>query len=307
MSEVNVKSNIKSLRLVRVTEDTQRALFTSIVKNYHSYVPQSVTVGRQINYLVELDGKTIGCIGMAQAPNFPSRTMLHYFRLRNMGNAYKPKWLELLPHIGNNWRFTLTPEAPKNAASRILSVFTVIGAKDWKERYGDELKWVVTYLGPGKTGAAYKACGWKYIGHSAGVLMEKRGYSQFKNIKATVDPNARKAILLKAVKPEYELFESVYSGESGKPTQRVTGPPEEGTSALTVDPQAVVEQSSSAPVQGVDGVHNDPTAPLTILASSETQLSPTSSAEKPKIRKYRMIKRDGKNSLKRIKDPRGVQ
>lgn len=233
------QKSVKSLRLIQVTTKEQRPIFTSIVKSYHSYVPQPIAVGRQINYLVEWENQIIGCVGLAQAPNFPSTAIMNYFKLPH-SNAYKVKWLELLPQIGNNWRFTLKPEAPENSASRILSVLVKIGPKDWKAKYGVDLKWIMTFVDETHkniTGTIYKAAGWKMIGQSAGVIMEKRGYSQFKNIKSSL--GSKKTIY---------MWTSIVGAEK---------------SSEKDSPQAVVVQSSTPSDQGGDGVRSDPTAPLT--------------------------------------------
>ena len=47
-------------------------------------------------------------------------------------------------------------------------------AKDiWKKYYGDELKYIVTFVGEGHSGSVYKADNWKEIGYTAGLPEHK--------------------------------------------------------------------------------------------------------------------------------------
>ena len=40
---------------------------------------------------------------------------------------------------------------------------------EWKNRFGDELKYLVTFVGGNNNGAVYKADNWELIGETAGL------------------------------------------------------------------------------------------------------------------------------------------
>ena len=48
-----------------------------------------------------------------------------------------------------------------------------LAPKAWKEKYGDELKYLVTFVGGGHTGAVYLADNWRQIGYTAGLPQHK--------------------------------------------------------------------------------------------------------------------------------------
>jgi hypothetical protein len=43
----------------------------------------------------------------------------------------------------------------------------------WKERYNNELKWLITFVAGGNNGAVYLADNWKVIGKTAGLPAHK--------------------------------------------------------------------------------------------------------------------------------------
>ena len=44
---------------------------------------------------------------------------------------------------------------------------------EWKKKYGDDLKWLITFVAGGNNGAVYKADNWKQIGETAGLPKHK--------------------------------------------------------------------------------------------------------------------------------------
>jgi hypothetical protein len=60
-----------------------------------------------------------------------------------------------------------------NAGTQILKKLRNIAPISWKEKYGDELKWLITFVAGGNNGAVYLADNWKIIGHTAGLPKHK--------------------------------------------------------------------------------------------------------------------------------------
>jgi hypothetical protein len=157
------RSQIKhQIKLVLVSTKEQRTLYYGLVKNHHSYVTAIRHVGRHIGWLVYYDEKLIGCIGLGS-----------YFLpepkvLKDFIGWEKEAFNENFNKIANNWRFTLTKEAPKNSASRVLAIVAKIAPKIWQEKYGDPLVAMVSLVGNHKEGTCFKAAGWQMIGMTAG-------------------------------------------------------------------------------------------------------------------------------------------
>ncbi len=175
----------KELRLVRVETSEQNAKFKEIVTKYHSYVQSLQTPGRVLNYLIMNGDTPIGCIGCGGLPmiSLPIQQYLQPFydnlpeSERSKGGSKMWRMLNAFNRYAvNNWKFTLMPEAPENAGSRILSVFVILVRRDWKKMYGDNLRWMFTYIGAGKNGTIYRAAGWKLLGRTRGYTLKNRGY-----------------------------------------------------------------------------------------------------------------------------------
>ena len=74
--------------------------------------------------------------------------------------------------IANNWRFCMT-KSIKNAGTQILKQVRKQAPIEWKKKYGDDLKWLITFVAGGNNGAVYKADNWKQIGETAGLPKHK--------------------------------------------------------------------------------------------------------------------------------------
>ena len=61
----------------------------------------------------------------------------------------------------------------KNAGTQILKQFRNNAKVEWKNKYGDELKYIVTFVAGGKSGSVYKADNWSMIGETAGLPKHK--------------------------------------------------------------------------------------------------------------------------------------
>ena len=176
--------------LKKVETREERRLVSDIIIKYHSYVKNPHNRGRIIVYLVYLDGKPIGCIGGGSPPMPPSQCVIDYFAkvTGSYEEASKNLKRRILPHLVNNWKFTLTPDAPRNAGSRVLYVFSRLLKKDWKQKYDTEVKWILTYVGAGKEGTIYKAAGWEYLGMTRGLHRVGPVYRNDEMSRSTAEP-----------------------------------------------------------------------------------------------------------------------
>ena len=84
----------------------------------------------------------------------------------------KDVYKENFNEFGNNWRFCMT-KSIKNAGTQILKQLRKQAPIEWKKKYGDDLKWLITFVAGGNNGAVYKADNWKQIGETAGLPKHK--------------------------------------------------------------------------------------------------------------------------------------
>lgn len=159
------------LQLRLVNTPNQKETVNEIIKNYHSYVPNTKSVGRRIDYLIYLveeenvfppNEECVGMIGVGSSTYPPCKDILTHLSLS------KSKYKDIFNSFGNNWRFCLKKKIP-NIASQIISKLCVVSKKDWKQKYGDDLKYLITYVGGDNKGTSYKAAGWKHIGYTSGL------------------------------------------------------------------------------------------------------------------------------------------
>ncbi len=64
-------------------------------------------------------------------------------------------------------------ESIKNAGTQILKQLRKQAPIEWKKKYNDELKYILTFVGGGNNGAVYKADNWNMVGHTAGLPKHK--------------------------------------------------------------------------------------------------------------------------------------
>ncbi|MFQ6084001.1 MAG: Druantia anti-phage system protein DruA [Candidatus Aminicenantia bacterium] len=153
----------RTLNLESIKTKTQRFQFNQIVKKYHSYKQSTNCVGRRIDWFIKLGNRTIGTIGIG------SGTIPEPKALTDFIGWDKKQRIENFNKIANNWRFTLIPNSPKNLASRTLSLLCRIAPKFWKEKYGDKLVLLFSFVREDYSGNIYKASGWEEIGFTTGI------------------------------------------------------------------------------------------------------------------------------------------
>jgi len=150
------------IELYVIENDEQRAIAKSIVERNHSYVPSFDSVGRRIDWLVVVDGKISGVIGIGSSTYPPCKDLLT--RL----NISKEQYKGIFNNIANNWRFCMAERIP-NIGTQILKQMRLHAKYEWRKKFGNELKYIITFVGGGHDGAVYKADNWEVIGHTSGL------------------------------------------------------------------------------------------------------------------------------------------
>ena len=159
-----------------VNTESAANLVKKIINNHHSYVPSHKSVGRRIDWLVYHSDytnilgveKPIGMIGIGSSVYPCPKDILNH--LGKKADEYKEP--EYFNTIANNWRFCMT-KSIKNAGTQILKQVRKQAPIEWKKKYGDDLKWLITFVAGGNNGAVYKADNWKQIGETAGLPKHK--------------------------------------------------------------------------------------------------------------------------------------
>ena len=164
------------ISLEMVNTQSAANLVKKIINNHHSYVPSHKSVGRRIDWLVYHSDytnilgveKPIGMIGIGSSVYPCPKDILNH--LGKKADEYKEP--EYFNTIANNWRFCMT-KSIKNAGTQILKQVRKQAPIEWKKKYGDDLKWLITFVAGGNNGAVYKADNWKQIGETAGLPKHK--------------------------------------------------------------------------------------------------------------------------------------
>ena len=158
------------MHLELVTTKEQKQTVKHIIENYHSYVPSASSVGRRIDWLVyEDDGfgaQPVGMIGIGSSVYPCPKDIMT--KLNTNIHEYRSV---LFNSIANNWRFCMIKQIP-NGGTRILKMLREQAPIEWKRKYGDDLKAIITFVAGGNNGAVYLADNWEQIGMSSGIKMD---------------------------------------------------------------------------------------------------------------------------------------
>lgn len=158
------------IELIQVTTSDQKELVKNIIENNHSYVPTNSSVGRRIDWLIYYDNgllpECIGMIGIGSSVYPPPKDILNHL------GVSKEQYKTIFNTIANNWRFCFS-KSIKNAGTQVLKQLRQKAPGAWKQKYGDDLNHIITFVGAGKNGAVYLADNWKKIGETAGLPQHK--------------------------------------------------------------------------------------------------------------------------------------
>lgn len=166
------------IELVQVVTQEQKNLVKSIIETHHSYVPTNSSVGRRIDWLIYQDTDTlpecIGMIGLGSSVYPPPKDILNYLKVS------KQEYKLIFNQISNNWRFCFS-KSVKNAGTQTLKQLRQKAPSAWKQKYGDDLKHIITFVGAGKNGAVYLADNWSKIGETSGLPTHKSSSMKWNN------------------------------------------------------------------------------------------------------------------------------
>ena len=127
-------------------------------------------MGRRIDWLIYDDDtfplEPVGMIGIGSSVYPPPKAMLEYMGLS------KSEYKDVFNSVSNNWRFCMK-KSIKNGGTQILKQLRLLAPKAWKDKYGDDLKYLITFVGGDNNGAVYKADNWKMVGETAGLPKHK--------------------------------------------------------------------------------------------------------------------------------------
>jgi hypothetical protein len=152
---------------LRVANDnTSKQFIKETIIKYHSYVPSNSSVGRRIDWVVFNDDVPVGMIGIGSSVYPPPKDILTHTKLSM--KEYKDNFNS----FASNWRFCMR-EKIRNAGTQILKELRRQAPLQWKEKYNDDLKYLITFVAGGNNGAVYKADNWSMIGETAGLPKHK--------------------------------------------------------------------------------------------------------------------------------------
>ncbi len=154
------------ISLEMVNTESASKLVKNIIENHHSYVPNNSSVGRRIDWIVFNEGKPVGMIGIGSSVYPPPKDVLNYAKMK------KEEYKNNFNSFANNWRFCMR-EKIKNAGTQILKELRKQAPLHWKQKYNNELKYLITFVAGGNNGAVYKADNWNMIGETSGLPKHK--------------------------------------------------------------------------------------------------------------------------------------
>jgi hypothetical protein len=156
------------IQLELVVSQEQKIIVKNIIEQHHSYVASNASVGRRIDWLIyELNNPyPIGMIGIGSSVYPPPKDILTFVNMSK--NEYKDNFNT----FSNNWRFCMIKHI-KNAGTQILKELRRLAPIEWKKKYDDDLKYILTFVAGGNNGAVYKADNWTLIGETSGLPSHK--------------------------------------------------------------------------------------------------------------------------------------
>jgi hypothetical protein len=161
MSEVTLKIAIS---------DYDISIANWMVREFHSYVPSIKTVGRVIKYLAFDNGELCGTFWLGSGFRPTPKSLLDRFQVK------QAEFDQFFNEVADNKRFTII-KSRKNLGTQILRQVRERAATDWRRKYGDNLRAIVTTIGDDKPGSVYLADNWVHVGYTAGLPSERKSVS----------------------------------------------------------------------------------------------------------------------------------
>lgn len=175
---------------IRIAESTQdKKIADDIVVKHHSYVASAKTVGRCLKYIISYEGSDVGTFWIGSGFKPTPKAILKHF------NMSQSEFDKVFNEIADNKRFCMAVHVP-NLGTQILKAIRKRAKRDWKDRYGNELRAIVTTIGNDKKGSVYLADNWRLIGETAGLPSNRKSVS--------MKWDDKESIALKFIKPTGE-------------------------------------------------------------------------------------------------------
>jgi hypothetical protein len=156
------------IRIAETQQDKQIA--DQMVVQHHSYVSSARTVGRCMKYIISFEGRDIGTFWVGSGFKPTPKAILNHFEMS------QSEYDKIFNEVADNKRFCMIERIP-NMGSQILKAVRNRVKEDWKKRYGNELRAIITTIGADKNGAVYLADNWKKIGETAGLPANRKSVS----------------------------------------------------------------------------------------------------------------------------------
>lgn len=179
--------SVISIRIAETKEDKKIA--DNMVIQHHSYVSSARTVGRCLKYIISYGGKDVGTFWIGSGFKPTPKAILNHF------NMSQSEFDEIFNEVADNKRFCMIERIP-NLGSQILKTIRNRAKNDWRKKYNNELRAIITTIGSDKNGAVYLADNWNKIGETAGLPLIRKSVS--------MKWDDKESISLKYVKPTGE-------------------------------------------------------------------------------------------------------
>lgn len=158
------------IRVTLATTKEEKQVADKLVVEHHSYVASARTVGRVLKYLIYDEDELIGTFWVGSGFKPTPKAILDYFQVS------QKEYDKIFNEVADNKRFAMSKHV-KNAGTIAIKLIRKRVKQDWKDRYGDDLKAILTTIGSGKSGAVYKADNWIKIGETAGLPNDRKSMS----------------------------------------------------------------------------------------------------------------------------------
>lgn len=151
----NKDNGYSGIRLELCRDKDNFSAFRNLINTYHTYKSWKRSPGRKICWLIETTGsEVLGAIAVHSAV-LSIKCREDYIGWNREQKRHN------LTKIANNHRFALKV---MGIGSRVLSALEREAQKRWKERYGERLVLLETFVQPPYKGTSYKAANWTYLG-----------------------------------------------------------------------------------------------------------------------------------------------
>lgn len=156
---------------LRIAESKpDKAIADNMVIQHHSYVSSARTVGRCLKYIITYDGRDVGTFWIGSGFKPTPKSILNHF------SKSQKEFDMIFNEVADNKRFCMIERIP-NLGSQILKRIRERARTDWKNRYGNDLRAIVTTIGADKNGSVYLADNWCKIGLTAGLSANRKSVS----------------------------------------------------------------------------------------------------------------------------------